>query len=223
MNSNNGNETMKESMTKPDGLQLSKPEARRRSKALRRSMSDEWKSYADEHIYHNVLGLLSELYINENIYTYVSCGGEVDTLRLIRHFLMQGHMPRIAVPRVVGEGLMDFFFIDSVYDLAPGYMGIPEPKPGCILCSHTDASSMASANSKDIILLPGLAFTRDGRRCGYGGGYYDRFLQKMRHCICIALCYSWQLLDDLETEPTDMKADYIITENEIIDCLEHQT
>lgn len=130
------------------------------------------------------------------------------------------HTLKIAVPRVAGDGLMDFFFIDSTDDLEPGYMGIPEPESDCTQCSYnyTGSNDISAKDSENIIILPGLAFTRDGRRCGYGGGYYDRFLQRMQQGVRIALCYSWQILDDFETEPTDMRMDYIVTEGEVIDC-----
>ena len=56
----------------------------------------------------------------------------------------------------------------------------------------------------DIVIVPGLAFTRDGRRLGQGGGFYDRFLAQLpADCTTIGVGFAEQLLDDLPVEPHD--------------------
>lgn len=65
----------------------------------------------------------------------------------------------------------------------------------------------------DIIVVPGLAFTPDGRRVGQGGGWYDRFLPQRRiDCVTIGVCFAPQLVDDLPTEPHDIVLDHVITD-----------
>ena len=216
----------------------SKDFVRSQVKALRKNLSADDKTTLDKGVYGNTIKLLSELNLNRTIkciYTYASYGKETDTFKLIEHFLTrsdnvnasEAECPAagshristdldlntdisIAVPRVLSDGVMDFFIINSIDDLTKGYMGITEPKSCVLPCLFN--------KTETLMLMPGLAFSRDGKRCGYGGGYYDRFLQKEPGNLRIALCYSWQLFEDFETENTDMYVDYIVTEKEIINC-----
>ena len=59
----------------------------------------------------------------------------------------------------------------------------------------------------DVVVVPGLAFTPDGRRLGQGGGHYDRFLPRLRpDCVTIGACFAEQVVADLPTEPHDVAA-----------------
>lgn len=80
-----------------------------------------------------------------------------------------------------------------------GYKGIPEPSEGEI-----------ADDSTALVLMPGLAFDRQGHRIGYGGGFYDRFLSREHHPT-IALCYDFQVLDHLETEAHDISVDAVLS------------
>lgn len=65
----------------------------------------------------------------------------------------------------------------------------------------------------DLVVVPGLAFTDDGRRLGQGGGHYDRFLPRLRpDCRTVGAAYGEQLLDDLPTEPHDVRLDLVVTD-----------
>jgi 5-formyltetrahydrofolate cyclo-ligase len=65
----------------------------------------------------------------------------------------------------------------------------------------------------DVVVVPGLAFTTDGRRCGQGGGWYDRFLVGTRpECVAIGVCFAPQLLDDVPIDPHDVPVDLVITD-----------
>ncbi len=65
----------------------------------------------------------------------------------------------------------------------------------------------------DVVVVPGLAFTRDGRRLGQGGGHYDRFLPRLRpSCVTVGVGFAEQLVDDLPTEPHDVRLDMIVTD-----------
>ena len=70
-----------------------------------------------------------------------------------------------------------------------------------------------AADWPDVIVVPGLAFTADGRRCGQGAGWYDRFLPGRRaDCVTIGVGFSTQLVDDLPTDPHDVTLDLIVTD-----------
>lgn len=63
----------------------------------------------------------------------------------------------------------------------------------------------------DVVLIPGVAFTRDGKRLGRGKGYYDRFLPKLSTAFRIGVCYDFQLSDTLPTESYDQIMDLVIS------------
>jgi 5-formyltetrahydrofolate cyclo-ligase len=65
----------------------------------------------------------------------------------------------------------------------------------------------------DVVVVPGLAFTPDGRRLGQGGGHYDRFLPRLRAgCRTVGAAFAEQLLPDLPTEPHDVRLDLVVTD-----------
>lgn len=96
--------------------------------------------------------------------------------------------------------------IFSLDDLVSGTYGILEP--------HSDAPKVDSS-LLDIVVVPGSAFDKNGYRTGYGGGYYDRFLEDI-NAIKIGVCFDFQLVDDVFPEEHDKKMDFIITENRVL-------
>ena len=65
----------------------------------------------------------------------------------------------------------------------------------------------------DVVVVPGLAFTPDGRRLGQGGGHYDRFLPRLRPgCRTVGAGFAEQLVADLPTEPHDVRLDLVVTD-----------
>ena len=61
-----------------------------------------------------------------------------------------------------------------------------------------------------LVLMPGLAFDKQGNRVGYGGGFYDKFLQAEPNHPTVALCYDFQLFDKLETDDYDIPVDLVL-------------
>ncbi len=69
----------------------------------------------------------------------------------------------------------------------------------------------------DLIIVPGVAFDRNGNRIGYGGGYYDKYINNLKHKHkLLALAYDVQIVNNIESEIHDIIIDYIVTENEFI-------
>lgn len=96
-------------------------------------------------------------------------------------------------------------------DVTKGTFGILEPT----------AENIRSIPKEeiDIIFVPGVVFDRAGNRVGFGAGYYDKFLPKLRkEAAIIALAYDFQIVDSIPAEEHDVAMDYIITEEGISDC-----
>ncbi len=143
----------------------------------------------------------------QEIYTYVSFGTEVDTLELIRSGLQYGK--KIFVPRIIANGMIEFYKIQSLEQLVPGKFGILEP--------ISDEIGVFGERHDQVMIMPGVAFDYNKNRIGYGGGYYDRFLEKHDQEISpkIALCYELQMIEALEPDEYDKKVDFIVTEQRI--------
>lgn len=100
---------------------------------------------------------------------------------------------------------MTFYRVFCRDELVKGYQGIPEP-------GITEGRSWEGSSGKDLILMPGTAFDRERRRLGYGGGFYDQFLQNACSAVKIAVCFNCQVLPELPEEETDVRPDRILTE-----------
>lgn len=69
----------------------------------------------------------------------------------------------------------------------------------------------------DVVVVPGLAFTAAGERLGQGGGWYDRFLSRVREdCTTIGVCFTEQITDTLPVETHDVKMDHVVTDRGIV-------
>ena len=63
-----------------------------------------------------------------------------------------------------------------------------------------------------LVLVPGVAFDRQGSRMGYGKGYYDRFFEGKTDCVKVGVAYELQVADQLPTEENDLPMEYLVTE-----------
>ncbi len=130
------------------------------------------------------------------VMAFVAVRDELDTAALCRRVLADGKV--LVLPRTTAAGIE--VVPSDLADLAPGAFGIPEPTG--------DAVDPAVV---DLVVVPGLAFDRDGRRLGTGGGYYDRLLPRLRpDAVVIGVCFTEQLLDRVPTEATDVAVAVVI-------------
>ncbi|WP_176545052.1 5-formyltetrahydrofolate cyclo-ligase [Bacillus sp. AFS041924] len=105
---------------------------------------------------------------------------------------------------------MHFYKINSFEDLKKGYFGIQEPLEE--KCEEIGKEFI------DLIIVPGVAYTKYGERLGYGGGYYDRYLEDYKKQL-MALAYDFQILNELPTEKHDIKMPLILTESKKIEAI----
>jgi len=142
---------------------------------------------------------------------YMNFGAEFESALWVRQALADGK--RVLLPRVnrATNGLDVYRVTDLRHDVAPGLWDIPEPLP--------ERCSAAKPDEADFILLPGVAFGRDGARLGYGGGFYDKLLARLtQRPTLVAAAFAMQVLDDIPMEPTDQRVDWLVTESETIRC-----
>ncbi len=132
------------------------------------------------------------------IYVYMDCKGEVSTRPLIEAAWKLGK--RVAAPKVYGDD-MTYYYISSYDDVAPGYYGIPEPVT-------EDAASDESA----LLIVPGVGFDQNRHRCGYGKGFYDRYLAAHKGHPTAALAFEFQIVDEVPADQFDIFPQYLITE-----------
>lgn len=131
------------------------------------------------------------------IYGYLSYNQEVRTLPILAQAQKDGK--RVAVPKVFGD-VMRFLWLDDLTAIAPGAYNIPEPIADTPLADDDTA----------LMLMPGIAFDAQGHRCGYGGGFYDKYLAAHPQHPTLALCYGFQMLPQLETDAHDIPVNFVL-------------
>jgi len=141
------------------------------------------------------------------IFAYVSFRSEVETLDLIAHCLKRGVTVSVPLTLPAEHRLLPHAITEPGRDLAPGYCSIPEPLTTLPL---VDPASI------EVVLVPGSVFDVHGGRLGYGGGYYDRFLQGAPQALRIGLAFDLQLVEAVPLESHDQQLDYLITETRTI-------
>ena len=117
------------------------------------------------------------------ILVYADYNHEVVTEYLIKEAWKAGK--EVAVPKVVEKDMV-FYKLTDFSQLEPGYFGIPEPASGEIV-EWPEA----------LMIMPGVAFDRENHRVGYGGGFYDRYLEKHPQLERVAVAFSFQMLPEV--------------------------
>ena len=181
-----------------------KAETRAKLKQIRSSLPAESRQSGSETIFNNLLSL-EEVRNAETVFIYISYGNEVDTHDLLKYFLTRGK--KLAVPKILPSKTMIAVPFSGWKDLAPGELGILTP-----------VSDQAYGGNIDVVITPGLGFTRQGHRIGYGRGYYDKWFAQNRHNSRIALAFEATVLDKIPSNENDIRMDMIITEQGIIRC-----
>ena len=148
---------------------------------------------------------------SKKIFMYVSYDSEINTKEIINKALMDNK--KVYVPRTEFKTrLMDAVEITSLENLIESKYGILEP---------STEEPYINPNELDLIVVPGVAFDRNGGRVGYGAGFYDRYFKKIskdriKKIKKLALAYSFQVLDNVPMDEQDVPVSCIITEKEFI-------
>ena len=177
---------------------MDKKKIREKYKAIRKNIPN--KEEKSDAIFNALINdpLFTEAQV---IAFYNSTKDEVDTHKLIEYARSQGKT--VLLPRTISYDLI-FFAINENTRYITSDFGITEPANGMVY----------SPEKIDLVIVPGIAFDKEGNRIGYGGGYYDRYLEWSK-LPSIAICFQEQILDEtIPAEEYDMKVDIIQTDKE---------
>lgn len=132
------------------------------------------------------------------VHCYVSFGDELSTHELISELWRREI--KVICPKVGTDQALSHHEVRSWKDLNRGAFGVLEPLAHCRI----------SEEDVPLVLVPGLAFTIEGDRLGYGKGYYDRFLSGQSSMI-VGLAYDEQIVSELPTESHDCRCHKVLT------------
>jgi 5-formyltetrahydrofolate cyclo-ligase len=182
-----------------------KADLRASTRALRDALPADARKAAAEFIAARIFPLATAPGII--ISGFMPLKSEINPLPLLQKLAESG--VRLALPAIAGRGkplIMRAWEFGAPLDR--GQWGIREPKP--------DAPEV----EPDILLVPLLAFDREGFRLGYGAGYYDMTIHRLRALkpvIAVGIAFAAQEVPKIPTTPRDERLDLVLTEREVID------
>ncbi len=187
----------------------SKDSIRARMKAKRRALPPDLASELSTGVASNLESWVSYQEAR-SIMFYVSFAGEVSTGPLMERAIAAGKTVSVPKIHVIGRRMSAHIVKDPATHLERGAYGISVP---------VESAPEIDPGLLDMVIVPGLAFDPQGHRVGFGGGYYDRFLSRVREdCISVALAYGFQVVPSIPGEEYDLPVRYLITENGIMAC-----
>ncbi len=151
----------------------------------------------------------------QTVLWYVGIGDEVSTRELLARTLQQGNRT-IAVPYCTrdssGNRCLGLWRLDAMTELSVTDWGLLEPPQQ----RWQEADKNMTAQDLDAVIVPGLAFDRQGGRLGYGAGFFDRLLARLRaDSVTIGLSFEAQIVEHVIMEAHDVGLDWLVTETAV--------
>ena len=178
-------------------------------KELRRYIREQKRHFTPQQLGEMSFGIMSSLLSNSHIQKadailmYHSLPDEVDTHSALDQLLAMGK--KVLLPKVVSDTEMTIHEYTGLDSLQPS-------EPYGILEPTTPEFSISNFQFSIVIVVPGMAFDKHGHRLGRGKGYYDRFLSRIPNIYKIGVCFPFQLIDKVPSEPTDILVDEVLTD-----------
>ena len=178
-------------------------------KELRRYIREQKRHFTPQQLGEMSLDIMSSLLSNshiqkaDTILMYHSLPDEVDTHSALDQLLAMGK--KVLLPKVVSGTEMTIHEYTGRDSLQPS-------EPYGILEPTTPELSIVNCQLSIVIVVPGMAFDKHGHRLGRGKGYYDRFLSRIPNIYKIGVCFPFQLIDKVPSEPTDILVDEVLTD-----------
>lgn len=191
---------------------LIKTETRNKYREIRNKLDLVYIESASESIEKNALSFFKNTSF-DGVLLYAPLGKEVKTDILFGYFKNQ-NIPCF-FPKVVSDSDMNFYLVNNDTLFIKGAFNIDEPE------ETRDFKDIYLKSGKYICFLPGICFDLKGHRCGYGKGYYDKFLSEFsqnQNIFKAALCYEKTLAPEFESDEFDINADIIFTEKGFYEC-----
>ncbi len=174
--------------------------ARRRLRVARRGLSAQERARAQAAISAALLALAPRPTL---VAAYAPAGREVDVTPALAAWASRG--VALAFPRVTGVELT--WYEAPLSSLRPGYRGIREPPP---------SAPVVALEAAELVLVPGLGFTRRGARLGQGGGFYDRALARVGRAEgsvpTVGIAFAAQVVPWLPVAPHDQPVERVLTD-----------
>lgn len=187
---------------------LTKKEIRRAVLKARSELDGETAALASQVICRRILDI--ESYERaEDVCLYMPVNNEVDVMLLAEMAMNQGK--RIWVPKVITKGEKGRAG-EMVFNR---YEGMEWTVTGSYDIVESISEEILEPGENTLVIMPGVAFTPDRDRIGYGGGFYDRFLDENPEVKTIAVCYDLQVVAELPAGELDRKPDYVVSETSI--------
>ncbi len=162
----------------------------------------------------NSLVNLPEFQAAKTVLWYIDCRSELRTKQALPAALASGK--RVVVPYCTvdegGANKLGLWLLESMDELIIGKWKILEPPRE----RWGEPGKEIPPEEIDLVIVPGVGFSRTGGRMGNGQGYYDRLLERVRpDCVLVGLCYESQLFDNLVVSPHDVYMDKVVTETSV--------
>ncbi|MDO5476044.1 MAG: 5-formyltetrahydrofolate cyclo-ligase [Eubacteriales bacterium] len=198
-----------------DLIRMAKRQQRETALQRRRGLDPDRRAQKSRQVCRALEGLLETfppLREAKTVFSYAAAPDEVDLEAF--HRLLRAAGRRVCFPLCGEAGKMDVYLpaSDDPAAWAEGPWGIREPVP--------DRSEKVLPSEIDVVLVPCVAFDRQGGRCGHGAGYYDRFLAMLApHVPKILIAFDVQQTGEVAMEPTDIRMDLTVTESGAASCI----
>lgn len=189
-----------------EAIVAAKAALRRQVLSVRDALSQTEREHDSRFITDRLLSV-NAVAAASTVAAYMSFGSEFATEAFVQAVLERGK--RLALPRVIpGTRALQFHLVRKPdAELVRGPWDIREPDPAC--CPAIDVANL------DLLLIPGVAFTRRCERLGYGGGFYDGVIGAARpDAIKVAAAFSVQVVEEIPLEAHDALVDMVVTEKE---------
>ena len=184
---------------------IEKDDLRKRMRQRRKAMDPSTIDAVSRRIFRHLLN--SKLWQESKvIHTFLPQHTEPNTFFLVQEALQSKR--RVQVPKIAGPSHLTHHWLEDIKLLKKNSWGIPEIQDSD--ASATDLSEI------DLVLVPGLAFSRKGARLGQSRGYSDRFLNQLNGAKIIGVGFDWQILEHVPEESHDRRLDGIITESQLL-------
>ena len=184
---------------------ITKTEIRAFIKDKRKQQSRSFICEVSKHITNRII-TLETFKEATTVFLYAAFENEIQTQYLHEAATSEGK--KVAYPKIESHTAeMSFYEVSNLRELQVNNfkkMEIREPNPR----QHIKVIP----SQGDVMIVPGLAFDLQGNRVGYGGGFYDRYLQTYQYLYKIGICMDFQVFEKINTEIFDVKVDYILSE-----------